>query len=74
MDILSRRDPHGYFVIPVKMEGKELVEKILSQHGEQARLVETREIVLVRLKSRSVAEKIIRATEKRGLLALEEEV
>lgn len=72
-DILSRRDPHGYFVIPVKAEGKELVEKILSQHGEAARLAEAKEIVLVRVKARNIAEKIARAAERRNLLAIDEE-
>ncbi len=73
-DILSRRDPHGYFVIPLKPEGRELAEKILSQHLEPgAKLVELRDVILVRIKSRSVAEKIVRAAEKRGLLADTEE-
>lgn len=72
-DILSRRDPHGYFVIPVKVEGKELVEKILNQHGEAARLVEAKDVVLVRVKARNIAEKIVRAAERRNLLAIDEE-
>ncbi|MEM2628561.1 MAG: hypothetical protein QXG74_01605 [Acidilobaceae archaeon] len=74
IDILSRRDPHGYFVIPLKVEGKDLVEKIISQYGESsAKIVESHEAILVRVKSRSVAEKIIRAAEKRSLLLIEEE-
>ncbi|MCX8196375.1 MAG: hypothetical protein N3F67_04790 [Acidilobaceae archaeon] len=73
VDILSRRDPHGYYVIPLKAEGRELVEKILSQHGEQAKLVESKDVVLVRIKSRSMAEKIARAAERRNLLAVEED-
>ncbi|MCS7107611.1 MAG: hypothetical protein NZ902_05880 [Acidilobaceae archaeon] len=72
-DILSRRDPHGYYVIPVKAEGRELVEKILTQHGEPAKLVETKDIVLVRVKARNLAEKIVRAAERRNLIAVDEE-
>ncbi len=74
-DILSRRDPHGYYVIPVKPEGKEFVEAIIKQNNDPyAKIVEGRDVVLVRVRSRSVAEKIVRLAGRRGLIAEIEEI
>lgn len=74
-DILSRRDPHGYFVIPIKPEGRDLVESILRQSNDPyAKILEARDVVLVRVRSRSVAEKIVRVAYKRGLIAEVEEI
>lgn len=74
-DILSRRDPHGYYVIPLKPEGRGFVESILKQNNDPyARIVEGRDVLLVRVRSRSVAEKIVRLAERRGLIAEVEEI
>ncbi|MEM0341052.1 MAG: hypothetical protein QXN05_02010 [Acidilobaceae archaeon] len=72
-DILSRRDPHGFYVIPLKKEAEELLSKLLSGGGE-IRTVDVGDVVLVRVKSRSIAEKIVKMAEKKRLLAEEEEL
>ena len=66
-DVLSRRDPHGYYVIPVKAEGRDLVEPYLRRPGVV--LVEYADIILLKTRSRSLAEKIARSLARRGLLA-----
>ncbi len=74
-DILSRRDPHGYYVIPLKPEGRGIVEAILKQNNDPyAKIVEGRDVILVRVRSRSVAEKIVRLAGKRSLIAEVEEL
>jgi len=74
-DILARRDPHGYYVIPIKPEGRELIEDILRQNSDPyAKILEGRDVILVRVRSRSVAEKIVRAAARRGLIAEVEEI
>lgn len=74
-DILSRRDPHGYYVIPIKPEGRDVVEGIIRQNNDPyAKIVEGRDVILVRVRSRSVAEKILRVAERRGLIAEVEEL
>jgi hypothetical protein len=51
------------------------VESILKQNNDPyARIVEGRDVLLVRVRSRSVAEKIVRLAERRGLIAEVEEI
>ena len=66
-EILSRRDPHGYYVIPAK-EG---AERIVS--GPGIIVVSVGDGVLIKTRSRSMALKLLRILHKRGLLAEEEE-
>jgi len=74
-DILSRRDPHGYYVIPLKPEGRELVETVIKQNNDPyARIFEGRDAILVRVRSKSVAEKIVRLAWRRGLIAEFEDI
>jgi len=74
-DILSRRDPHGYYVIPLKPEGKGFAESILKRNNDPyAKIVEGRDVILVRVRSKSVAERIVRMAWRRGLIAEFEEV
>ncbi len=64
-ELLSRRDPQGYFVVPLRNtpEAKRLAEE------RGAIIEEAGEIIFARLKSRSSAEKLARAARFRGLLA-----
>ncbi len=68
-EILSRRDPHGYYVIPVDAEG---FEKIRGSLPEGAVVVEAGDVVLVKVRSRSAAARLARLAERLGILAPEE--
>ncbi|GAB6148826.1 hypothetical protein [Stetteria hydrogenophila] len=69
-DLLSRRDPHGYYVIPAKAEAEEVVRQL----GVPGVLLEPAgDTVYVKVRSRSGAARIARRLAKLGLLALEEE-
>jgi hypothetical protein len=65
-DILSRKDPQGYYVIPARG---------LPPGGlpRGASAEEAGGIVLVRVKSRSLAKKLVLELHRAGLLALGEE-
>ncbi len=61
-DILSRPDPRGFYVIPAKPEAKSIAER----YG--ALVEESGDKVLILVKSRSTAKKILHVLSKRGLL------
>jgi len=67
-DYLSRRDPHGYFVIPAKPEAKKIAENI---GGKDAKIVDASSVILIRVKSRSKAEKLLKILWRKGLLDVE---
>lgn len=73
VEILSRRDPHGFIVIPAKPEAKELLDKMGVTRDKNNRIVETVDLLLVRVKSKSLAERIIRVLYRKNLLALIDE-
>lgn len=69
-DLLSKRDPHGYYVVPVARhyvdELKKLVEKMKDVVVEDAG-----DVVIVRVRSRSVAARIARWALRRKALVTE---
>ena len=69
-DLLTRRDPHGYYVIPAKPEAAPLLEGYLRRPGVV--VVEYIDMILVKTRSRSLAARLARALARRGLLAVEE--
>ena len=71
-EILRRRDPHGYYVVPIKEEALPLVRQYLTRPGVV--LVEYSDVLLFKTRSRSLAEKVATALARRGLLAGEEEL
>ncbi len=68
-EILSRRDPHGYYVIPIAPEGLEALRRRLP---EGAVIVEAGDVVLVKVRSRSAAARLARAAASLGVLVLDE--
>jgi hypothetical protein len=70
-DILSRKDPHGYYVIPASEEAL----PILREHARRPGviLVEYSDMILFKTRSRSLAEKMARLLARRGLLKAEED-
>jgi hypothetical protein len=67
-ELLARRNPHGYYVIPIKIDGiNEVVKGI-----EGAIIEEIGDTALVMVRSRHEAERIARNALNKGLLALEE--
>ena len=64
-DILARKDPEGYYVIPAKREALEHLESLLKDLS----IVEAGDIVLLRTRSRRVAERIAVILHKTGFLA-----
>ncbi len=67
-EILSRRDPSGMYVILADAKAKELVEEF---RGWGVVYDEVGDTIIVRTKSRSVAEKLAKALARRGLLKVE---
>ncbi len=66
-DLLSRRDPHGYYVIPASPEARKVVEGIA---GSEAIIVDAADVILVKVRSRSTAVKLLRVLNRRRLLRL----
>ncbi len=62
-EYLSRRTPDGYYVIPVKIEARGLLEKYRGLIFEEAGA-----LLFVKTKSRSIAERILRKMYRQGLL------
>lgn len=67
-EILGRRDPQGMYVIPADPQAREVVEKF---RGFGATYEIVGDTMFVRVRARSVAEKIARILLNRGLLKLE---
>lgn len=68
-DILSRRDPHGYYVIPVDV-GR--VDDVLGGVGlKGVKIVYANEVALVKTRSRALAAKIVRRAARAGALVTE---
>jgi hypothetical protein len=59
----------------LKPEGRGFAESILKRNNDPyAKIVEGRDVILVRVRSKSVAERIVRMAWRRGLIAEFEEV
>ncbi len=63
-EFLSRRSPDGYYIIPVRREARSLLEKYSGVIVEEAGT-----LLLVKTRSRSIAEKILRKLHMRGLIS-----
>ena len=68
-DILERRDPHGYYVIPIDAERFAQLERYLPQGSK---LLQAGDVVFVKTRSRRHAERLTRLASRLGALALEE--
>ncbi len=64
-EYLSRRTPNGYYVIVARIEAKQLLEKL---GLDKSSFEEAGNTVIVKVRSRSLAEKILRILYKRRLL------
>ena len=58
---LGRRDPEGYFVLLASPEARELVPQgcLVEEAGD---------VIVIRTKSRSLANKLLRTLKRKGLL------
>ncbi|GBF08933.1 hypothetical protein apy_06580 [Aeropyrum pernix] len=68
-DILSRRDPHGYYVIPLKPEARETLSRM--RLPRDAKIVDGVDVILVKLRSRGEALKLLRILNRKGLIHVE---
>lgn len=66
-DILSRRDPHGYYVIPALAEAADEVEKL---GVEGVKMDFAGDIVYIKVRSRNAVARIVRHLAKLNMLAL----
>ena len=64
-DILKRRDPSGYYVIPARREALEIIPGELV---EKLVVEEAGELVVLRTRSRSVARRVTFLLARRGLV------
>lgn len=64
-DILSRRDPHGYFVIPVDPDR---VDEVLRGVNTEVLAVYANDAVLLKTRSRGLAAKLARAAARLNAL------
>jgi len=67
IDILSRRDPHGYYVIPAEEDARDLVL------GNGILVIDVGDGVLIKTRSRSQAVKILKLLQRRGLLKINDD-
>ncbi len=66
-DMLRRRDPQGFYVIPIDRKGYGQLTGILS--GERdVEVEEVGDVIVVRVRSRSLAARIAKWAVKRGFL------
>ncbi|MCE4603889.1 MAG: hypothetical protein F7B20_02845 [Aeropyrum sp.] len=68
-DILKRRDPHGYYVIPVRPEAREYLSRI--PLPKEAKIVDGVDVILVKVRSRSEAMRILRTLNRKGMIYVE---
>lgn len=68
-DILSRRDPHGYYVIPVDVDRVDDILKTVN--GVGIRVVYANDVALIKTRSRSLAIKLVRAAARMDALVIE---
>lgn len=68
-DILSRRDPHGYYVIPVDVDRVD--EVLRSVKGEGVKVLYANDIALVKTRSRGLAVRIAKVAAKMEALVTE---
>ncbi len=66
-EYLSRRTPNGYYVITARLEAKEILSRL--PEGESIEYEELSDTLIVKVKARSLAEKLIRILYRRKLLA-----
>ena len=59
--MLGKRDPQGYFVIVAKKEALDLLPK-------EASVEEAGDSIIIKIKSRSLAQKLLKRLQKEGLL------
>ncbi len=64
-EVLSKRDPQGYYIVPAAREGLKALSKELL---EQVLVEEAGDVVLIRTKSRRVAEAVARILLSKGYL------
>ncbi len=69
-DLLSRRDPHGYYVIPVKPEGRDVVDRLASSRYGEVLVVDAVDVILIKVRSKSMASKLLRILNQKGLIAV----
>ncbi len=66
-DILSRRDPHGYYVIPALAEAADEVERL---NIDGVKMDFSGDIVYIKVRSRNAVSRIIRHLARLNLLAV----
>lgn len=69
-DLLSRRDPHGYYVIPVKPEGRAIVVNIAGRRQGEVIIIDAVDVILVKVRSKSLASKLLRTLNQKKLIAI----
>jgi len=65
-DVLRRRDPEGFFVIPARREALE----VLARFREGLIIEDAGSLILVKTRSRSLASKIYRRLAARNMIAV----
>lgn len=69
-DLLRRRDPHGYYVIPVKPEGRRFVEELAKKKTGEIVVINAVDVILVKVRSKSLANKMLRVLNQKKLIAV----
>jgi hypothetical protein len=65
--ILSKPDPQGYYVVPIRRDGLKVIEQLVKSAG--LLVEEVGDIVLVRTRSRSTASILVKTALKHNILA-----
>lgn len=72
LKLIGKRDPSGYFIIPVHQQAVELLNKLVDSQEDVIVEDVGGGIVFLKTKSRTLAQKLLKILESRGLTAYDE--
>lgn len=70
--LIGKRDPSGYFIIPARRQALKLLDKMISNQTDIIVEDVGGNIVLLKTKSRALAQKLLKLLESHGLTAYNE--
>jgi len=72
LKLIGKRDPSGYFIIPARQQALEVLDKIISSQSDIVVEDVGGGIIFLKTKSRTIAQKLLKMLESRGLTAYNE--
>lgn len=72
LKLIGKRDPSGYFVIPARQQALEILDKIVEDPSNVIVEDVGGGMIFLKTKSRTLAQKLLKILENRGLTAYNE--